>query len=36
MRVERTDETTIGPKIWRAKLPRITSMANSAPPIGML
>jgi hypothetical protein len=31
-----TDEATIGPKISRAKLPRMTSMANSAPPMGML
>jgi hypothetical protein len=36
MRVAITEEATIGPKISRAKLPRMTSMANSAPPIGML
>ena len=36
MKVEITEEATIGPKISSAKLPRITSMANSAPPIGML
>jgi hypothetical protein len=36
IRVAITEETTIGPKISRAKFPRITSMANSAPPMGTL
>jgi hypothetical protein len=31
-----TEAPTIGPKIWGAKFPRITSMAKNAPPMGML